>query len=220
MVLAQLRDFFLDMLDVLLPRRKDVALFDDLEPHVLGEHTHRVVYHHAIKVYAPLRFNSQLVRTCVHAAKYHGHVRASELLGVVLAPYVADIVAEKELFGTYEAPSIVPIPLHATRQQERGFNQAERIAQAVASNVSDSAYACRTDVLVRSTDTSAQARLSRSERLRNVEDAFVVAKSSKIKGTDIILVDDVVTTGATMAAARKALLDAGARSVLCVAAAH
>jgi len=160
------------------------------------------------------------VRSCVHAAKYHGHVRAAQLLGEALSPYVAELIAEKELFGTYEQPIIVPVPLHKQRKKERGFNQAGRIAEVVARETSTKLLDCHNDVLIRVRDTAPQAKLNRKVRLQNLKSAFKVVKEQAVKNADIILIDDVVTTGATMASAKSVLLDAGARNVLCVAATH
>jgi ComF family protein len=141
-------------------------------------------------------------------------------MGEVLAPYVADLVAEQLLFGLFEKPLIVPIPLHQSRARERGFNQSERIARTVAELVSDTPLTCRTDILVRARDTHAQARLTKERRLQNMVGAFSVTRPEALRDADVILIDDVVTTGATMKSARKALEKAGARTVLCVAVAH
>ena len=220
MMLHLLQRLAYTVIDIVLPRSSDVAVFDTLDASSLAIRTHANMFHNTVETYAPLRFSSPLVRSCVHAAKYHGHARAARLLGEALAPFVAEILAEKELFGTFETPSIIPVPLHRNRQRERGYNQAELIAQTVAELVSVNALVVKTGVLVRTEQTKPQAQLPRQLRLKNMESAFEIRYPQEIANADIVLIDDVVTTGATMSAARKALLSAGARNVLCVAAAH
>ena len=214
------RHLLLRIVDVLLPRRREVSQFDTLPLSVLARESHGTVFHKQVECYAPLRYASPMVRACVHASKYYGHERAIRLLGESLAPHVADILAEQFLFGLYEKPLIVPIPLHEKRLRERGYNQAERIARVVATHASTEALECRSDVLVRVRNTDAQARLDKKRRRQNMARAFVVAKPEAVRGMDIVLIDDVVTTGATMRAARKTLEEAGARTVLCIAVAH
>lgn len=216
----RLQTFFRRVLDFVLPRPSSVRQFDVLPLHVLASQSHSTLFHKKIRCYAPLRYASPLVKSCVHASKYYAHERAIRLLGEAVAPHLADILAEQLLFGLYEKPLIIPIPLHVHRLRERGYNQAERIARVAAKHAVLASLECRTDVLTRTRDTHAQARLTRAKRLKNMMEAFTVARPECVQGADIILIDDVVTTGATMRAARKALEDAGARTVLCIAVAH
>jgi len=212
--------FFEKMLDSILPRAVSVSKFDAVPAQTLASYAHPILFHAKVRSYAPLRYASPLVRSCIHAGKYYAHERATRLMGEVLAPYVADLVAEQLLFGLFEKPLIIPIPLHGSRARERGFNQSERIARTVAELMSDTPLTCHVDVLIRTHDTNAQARLSRERRLQNMIGAFSVTKSDALQNADVILIDDVVTTGATMQAARETLEKAGARTVLCVAVAH
>jgi ComF family protein len=105
---------------------------------------------------------------------------------------------------------LVPVPLHPRRRYERGFNQAELLAAALARR---SGLALSTDVLVRRKDTSPQAGLSSAARRRNVAGAFAVRRRPKVAGRALVLVDDVTTTGATAAACARALRQAGAAEV-------
>jgi ComF family protein len=214
------KSFLEKVLDSILPRAVSVSKFDTISPQSLASCAHSSLFHARVECYAPLRYASPLVQSCVHAGKYYAHERATHLMGEILAPYVADLVAEQLLFGLFDKPLVVPIPLHQRRARERGFNQSERIARTVAELVSDTPLTCRTDLLVRARDTHAQARLTKERRLQNMVGAFSVTKPEALRDADVILVDDVVTTGATMKSAREALEKAGARTVLCVAVAH
>lgn len=107
---------------------------------------------------------------------------------------------------------IVPVPLHWRRLWRRRYNQAALLAQALASRGS---VPCVPDMLVRTRATASQGHLSRAGRQRNVAGAFVVRgrSAAKLVGARILLVDDVMTTGATLEACASCLLKAGAKQV-------
>jgi ComF family protein len=104
---------------------------------------------------------------------------------------------------------IVPVPLYWRRRLERGFNQSELLARAVAKR-----YGLRpVNALRRKRATAAQAGLSNSKRRLNVAGAFVVPRPETVAGRRVLLIDDVLTTGATLSACGAALKRAGARYV-------
>ncbi len=118
-----------------------------------------------------------------------------------------------QALGALEAGDwIVPLPLSPRRLQDRGFNQAWQLATALAAS---SGCLARTDanLLLRTRDTAPQSRLKRSDRLRNVEGAFAVdpLRAGVLEGRRVVLVDDVMTSGASVFAAAAALRLAGAR---------
>jgi ComF family protein len=131
-----------------------------------------------------------------------------------LARPLADILwrALEPHAAAFAACVVVPVPLHAVRLAERGFNQSALIARGVAKRLGAPLHAL---ALARVRDTPRQAVLERAARLTNVAGAFAVAKPAAMAGRHVLLVDDVCTTGATLDAARTALLDAGARRVTC-----
>ena len=111
-----------------------------------------------------------------------------------------------------EAEVVVPVPLHWTRLFARRYNQAALLAQAIGRQTG---LEVRVDALIRRRRTPSQGRLGRSARRRNVAGVFAVApaRRSRIEGCRVLLVDDVMTTGATVSACAKALHRAGASTV-------
>jgi len=107
---------------------------------------------------------------------------------------------------------IVPVPLHAKRLQERGYNQAEQIAIHTAEAAG---IPCVPAASQRVRFTQTQVGLNRDERLQNVVESFA-ADAALIQDKTVLIVDDVKTTGATLAACAQPMLDAGAKAVFAV----
>ena len=145
----------------------------------------------------------------VHAFKYEGWSRVGEAMALRMArlPLPDDVVRERA--------ALVPVPLAAERLRARGYNQSAVLAHGLAAH-----WRCAVwdDVLVRARTTEAQARLTRAERLGNVAGAFLAQPGarSRLRGRHVVLVDDVVTTAATLVACADALVAGGARIVSCV----
>jgi ComF family protein len=138
--------------------------------------------------------------------------RRLERLGGDLA--VALATAASERLGGCDL--VVPVPLHWRRRLSRGYNQAERIARPLATLLGLPAAT----PLVRRRPTPPQTSLDRAERRRNLRGAFATPRPAALRGRTVALVDDVVTTGATLEAAARCLLAAGAVAVVAVAVAR
>ncbi len=156
-------------------------------------------------------FSDDLVRACIREAKYHASRKAKRLLGAMLTEYLLELGAD-----TYEEVVIVPIPLSRKRRAERGFNQCEAIVEEALRMGPELPLLIESALLTRVRDTEHQTRLSRRERLLNVKDAFTATRDLDAQ-TTYVLFDDVVTTGATMQAAARALRARGARHILPIA---
>jgi ComF family protein len=141
----------------------------------------------------------------IRRLKYEGRADLAAPLGRRLVRDVRALSSQRAL--------LVPVPLHVRKLSERGFNQSALIAGALASELG---WQVRARALRRSRDTSQQAKLGRSERLENLKGAVVLGRE-RLEGTRVVLVDDVVTTGATARSCVEALQQAGA-TVLAVAA--
>jgi len=141
-----------------------------------------------------------------HALKYEGWWRVAEGAAERMArlDWPPDVIDERA--------ALIPVPLAASRQRQRGYNQSECLARALAPLWK---VPMRTDVLLRSRATETQTRLTPEERVRNVHGAFSASVGARtmLRGAHVVLVDDVVTTAATLNSCAAALHEAGARIV-------
>lgn len=127
-------------------------------------------------------------------------------------PFLAGLLIEQagpEL-GSGNWDVIVPVPLHPAKRRQREFNQAERLARRLAAATQ---LPLDTRLLRRVVATRTQTQLSREERLSNVRRAFALRRGRSLNGQRIVLVDDVMTTGATTSACARVLIGAGAGEV-------
>lgn len=150
------------------------------------------------------------LRDLIHMLKYQQLRPAANVLGRMLAEVIADLEASWEPAQVL----VVPVPLFAAKLRQRGFNQAEMIARAaIKLSPERERYVLTPDVLERSRDTQSQIGLTRHQRRENLRGAFRVANREKIAGREILLVDDVFTTGTTASECARVLRRAGATRV-------
>ena len=160
-------------------------------------------------VHYVLPYKSVLVQAFIQEAKFHESKKARMYLGKVLAQY---------LTATFTNAVLIPLPLGKKRLRERGYNQVTEIAKC-AQPVLPSHIRIDPDLLMRTKETKPQTTLGREERLLNMKDVFKATRALDADTLYIVL-DDVVTTGASLLAAKAALLAAGARNVALLALAH
>lgn len=145
------------------------------------------------------------LRSCIHALKYEGNTRLAQPLGQMLAYSCRAYQLTADV--------LLPVPLHVEREKARGYNHAALLAYHLAHYTN---IAVRNDILVRHRATPAQVGLSAVERRQNVANAFACSPyyaTGMLAGRTIGIIDDVATTGATLAACAAPLFAAGARTV-------
>ncbi|HXZ26367.1 MAG TPA: ComF family protein [Terriglobales bacterium] len=154
------------------------------------------------------------LRELIHLLKYEQVRPAAEVLGGLLAQVLTELLAE---MGA-EPALLLPVPLHAGKRRQRGFNQAELLARAALRSLErEAAGAGRlrlsTDVLERRRATESQTGLTRHQRRENIRGAFRVLRPEEIAARTVVLVDDVFTTGTTVGECARLLRRSGASRV-------
>jgi len=145
-----------------------------------------------------------IVRQIIHEFKYGRQIHLRHLVARWLNSALDDERLRQSHFDV-----IVPVPLHPTRQRERGFNQAGLLAELLSAQTS---IRCK-PLLERTRYTTTQTALDRSERMENLHNAFRLRKNANVRGLRVLLVDDVLTTGSTLNECARILKRSGAFSV-------
>ncbi|MGB6403356.1 MAG: ComF family protein, partial [Candidatus Sulfotelmatobacter sp.] len=150
------------------------------------------------------------LRELIHLLKYSGVRPAANVLGRMLAEAIATL--EPELPA--DSVAVIPVPLHRTKLRQRGFNQAEVIARAAMKirPRGDRLRLCAR-VLEKKRDTASQIGLTSHQRRENLRGAFGVAQPELVEGREVLVVDDVYTTGATVSECARVLRRAGAAKI-------
>jgi ComF family protein len=157
-----------------------------------------------------MEYRTQKVQDLIQSLKYDGSGHAAHICASLLAEYLLEEVATEKNFSTKKI-ILIPVPLHPARSRERGFNQIELVLKALPPEFCDGTLATFIpSALVRNQETKQQTHLSRQERLNNVAGAFAAPHQVLVENTHVFLIDDVVTTGATLVNAATPLRRAGA----------
>lgn len=153
--------------------------------------------------YALCYYNrGSIVQELMKELKY----RKQPSIGVSLGQLLGDKLIEQ----SFSVDEIVPVPLHPKRKRKRGYNQARKIAEGVSEKLD---VPINEVLLLRTVNTKTQTNRSKLNRFENVENIFAIEQSEQLKGKRFLLIDDVVTTGATMLSCAKVLFDSGAEAV-------
>lgn len=150
------------------------------------------------------------VQALLHALKY----RNQPALGVMLGNVYGDRLLAADMAKAFDL--IIPIPLHESRKRKRGYNQSAKFAEGLSQKLG---VQFSDDLIERRIKTATQTRKTKLKRWQNVTDVFHVSRQDQIAGKNVLLVDDVVTTGATLEACGNYLIEAGCSSlsVACIA---
>jgi ComF family protein len=158
-----------------------------------------------------LPYHDTRVKALVWELKYYRHPHALELAGAVLAEQMVGMASE-----SLGVPLLIPVPMYTARRRARGHNQTEVLCAAALVHARGFVqYEPR--ALVRTRNTPSQQGLPKHLRLYNVEGSMSAPNTELVRGRTCLVVDDVTTTGATLAEAARALRQAGAAEVLCLA---
>ncbi len=152
-----------------------------------------------------------LVQTLITQLKYHHNKK----VGILFGELMGEAIAVEEKFKKVDV--IIPIPISASKMNSRGFNQSEVIAMGIQHVWQRPMF---NDVLIKKSWSNSQTKKNRKARLQQLPDLFFLQKPTSIEGKHILLVDDVLTTGATLEAAVTSLMTGSPASVSIAVAAY
>jgi len=183
------------------------------------------------------------IKKSIWLLKYKGKKRLAKVFAEILYGRIIEELSELSVISNFREAILIPIPLSKGRYRERGYNQAELICRELmeiqkrnhltppsaplsllrrgAGGEVNENFTLLKNILVKIKETEHQANIKeRRDRLKNLSDSFSVKNPELIKGRNIILIDDVITTGATLAEAKKILKSSGAKKIIAFTVAH
>ena len=173
-------------------------------------------------------YRNPSIKKSIWFLKYKGRKSLANIFAKVIYGSILEELSELSILENFTNPILIPIPLSLKRSKERGFNQTEIICRELIKidNIRDKIpLQFENKILIKTKDTPHQALIkNRNERLKNLIGSFSVPDEKiakeKIKNRNIILIDDITTTGATLNEARKILKSHGARKIIAFTIAH
>ncbi|MEK7579421.1 MAG: phosphoribosyltransferase family protein [Patescibacteria group bacterium] len=214
--------FFLKILEFVFPHRSPrrdwrTVTADDLWGTAAQSTKDNVTQ--STKAFVPFSYADPLIREALHDFKYNGATTLSRVFATAIADTIREDVAERHVFGE-EKILVIPVPATIRRVIERGYNQTELIARDLVSLFREHMEYCE-DGVTRVKETMHQTRtVSKKDRYTNMHNAFSVPVAERVRGRDVLLLDDVITTGATILEIANLLTAHGARRVFSCAVAH
>jgi ComF family protein len=169
-------------------------------------------------------YRHPVIKKSLWLLKYKGKKRLVSIFAEILYEKILEELSDLSIMENFYNAILIPIPLSFKRYHERGYNQAELICRELIkiNNLRHGVdLKLENNILIKSKNTEHQARIKdRRARLKNLSGSFAVKNEGLIKNKNIILIDDITTTGATLNEARKVLKQAGARKVIAFTVAH
>jgi ComF family protein len=208
------------ILDFIFPQSAFTQNIENSTAEHFFEHASSSLEQVSDTVYSLFQYKDPFVSHSLWELKYRGNIRIAKLFANLLYDHMIEQLADMRLFFDFFDPILIPLPLSKQRFKERGWNQTEMIADALQKKDTNRSFRVRKDILIKIIHTKSQTKLSKSDRLRNLKDCFSVTKPEYVKNRNIILLDDVTTTGSTIKEAADTLLKAGARKIIAFTIAH
>lgn len=209
------------ILDFLFPRLEPIISLENMSASEIVRRIPKAREIDDIESKALFDYRNELARQAIWEIKYRKNGKLAAVFSELFYEFMLDELADKALFSDFKNPILVPIPSSKNRLKERGYNQCELIVKELARIDGGKNFTLSNNILEKVKDSPSQTSVkNRAKRLENLKGCFKAVNPDKIIGANIILIDDVITTGATMSEAKKMLTDAGAKNVMCFALTH
>jgi competence protein ComFC len=223
-----LTSFWRSLINFLFPKPDSIQDLEHLFAGELLRHLEEAGDTKDPRVIAIFNYADSLVRELVWELKYRGSRVIAEKVAKIIWDVLQVELSERALTENFgrgknkeERPILMPMPISDKRRNERGYNQTEILCEEIKKLDTQDTLKYIPRQLMKHKHTEPQTlTATKKERLENVVDTMHVIYAPAVSGRDIILIDDVTTTGATFKEAKRALHAAGAKKILCLAIAH
>ncbi len=207
------------LLSIVLPKESSTILLENMsmeeinilpKANTLDDGTYRALF----------QYKNKTVRLTIWEIKYKANKKITALFSKLLYEFILEEIVDEIVFSNFQNPLLIPIPASKGRIRERGFNQCELILKEIQKLDTENFFKVSFNALRKIKETPHQSKLKNKEkRLKNLKGCFL-ADPGIVAGRNVVLIDDVITTGQTMKEAAKTLRGAGAKKVIGFAIAH
>ncbi len=167
-----------------------------------------------IQIYSLFSYHTPIVQQAIWNLKYKGNKKVAVLCAEMLYTAITEILKDNIRLSGSTLPLLIPLPISKERLRERGWNQTEMLAYELSALDVNRNFKINSSVLYKIKHTQPQTKLNRKERLENLKNCFAVSNQEIIRNKNIILLDDVTTTGSTITEAAETLKKAGAAYII------
>ncbi len=211
-----MRNFFTylqKLIDLILPRDQDVVKLRNMRPEDVALLFKPYTEAKLRYVQALYSYRDPLIKKLVWHMKFKECQWVAELFGEMLARRMSvENFPSKTL--------LIPVPIHPKRRRERGYNQCEWLCEEIIKKCTAELFEYSPHIVIRTMYTVKQSWSDRATRQSNIENAFLVKDAEKVCGKNVVIIDDVCTTGATLDEMRRTLVASGALSIRAFVIAH
>lgn len=208
------------LLDFLIPREKSERVLAEMTADQFLSRAKPPLPLNVKNAKALFSYKDRLVKDTIWLLKYRRNHKATEILGTLLGNVASEWLEDLATFENFTNPLLVPIPMGKIRRAERGRNHTEILCEEMIKTMPLETVTYMPTALSKIKETASQARTkNRAERLKNLSGSFS-ANSKIVRGRNILLIDDVITTGATINEARRTLIASGASRIYALSVAH
>jgi len=218
--MKKMKDFIDSILNLILPKDLEIVEIEGMPETDIIKEVPEANEIKDSKYKALFQYKNKISRKAVWAIKYSKNKEILNKFSNLLYEYILENITDEISFSNFNNPLLIPIPMHKNNLKERGYNQSELIAKEIYKIDERKNFDIELGALIKIKETPHQSELkNKSERLKNLKGCFS-ANSELVKNRNIILIDDVITTGTTMGEASKTLREAGAKKVIGFSLAH
>ncbi len=215
-----IKEFFEYILSILLPKDKNVLEIEKISEEDIFKNTTRANILNDQNVKAIFKYKNKIIKKAIWEIKYNKNKIIIKKFGKILYDFIIEELSDEILFSNFQNPLLIPVPISKNNLRDRGYNQCEEIIKEIKQNDTQNIFEISFDSLKKMKETPHQSKLNnKTKRLNNLKNCFF-ANSEQVKNRNIILIDDVITTGATMSENRRELKKSGAKKVIGIAIAH
>lgn len=215
-----LRKFIDSILDLVIPRDPEITKIEDMSETDIFDNIPKANELKNHQYQALFQYKNKLTRKAIWAIKYNKNQKIINKFSNLLYEFIVEDITDKIIFSNFNNPLLIPIPMHKKNLNERGYNQSELIVKEIVKIDDNKNFDLSLNALLKIEETPHQSELkNKNDRLKNLKKCFW-ANTEKVRNRNIILIDDVITTGTTMNEASRTLKLCGAKKIIGFSLAH